>query len=150
MSTKTTHQAAVDALLPETARAEHARRVQALRARNAMLTILETTREQQGITKQALAELAGLDASSVRRLLTSATANPTTDNAFRLMAAMGIALEARLPTGERVQVVNPGFPASPTVPTPRPARRRGGRAARAPRGSSTKLAAATQAPPASA
>jgi len=43
----------------------------------------------------------------VRRLLTSETANPTTDNAFRLMAAMGISLEATLPTGERVELVSP-------------------------------------------
>jgi ribosome-binding protein aMBF1 (putative translation factor) len=110
MPKKTAHQAAVNALLSEPERAEHARRVQSLQARNAMLTILETTREKQGITKQALASLAGLDASSVRRLLTSTTANPTTDNAFRLMAAMGIALEAKLPTGERVEVVSPAAP----------------------------------------
>lgn len=63
------------------------------------------------MTKRALASRAGLDASSVRRLLTSATANPTTDNAFRLMAAMGIVLEATLPTGERVQLVSPETPA---------------------------------------
>lgn len=108
MSKKTVHQAALDALLSEPERVEHARRVQSLQARNAMLTVLETTREKQGITKQALAGLAGLDASSVRRLLTSTTANPTTDNAFRLMAAMGITLEAKLPTGERIEVVRPG------------------------------------------
>ncbi len=111
MPKKTAHRAAVNALLSDTERAEHARRVQALQARNAMLTILETTREKQGITKQDLASRAGLDASSVRRLLTSTTANPTTENAFRLMAAMGIALEAKLPTGERVQVVSPHAPA---------------------------------------
>jgi DNA-binding phage protein len=103
------HQRALGALLTEPERAEHARRVQALRARNALLTALESTREQQGITKRALAERAGLDASSVRRLLTSETANPTTENAFRLMAAMGISLDATLPTGERVQLVEPGM-----------------------------------------
>ncbi len=59
------------------------------------------------MTKRALADRAGLDASSVRRLLTSATANPTTDNVVRLMAAMGITLEAKLPTGERVSLVDP-------------------------------------------
>jgi DNA-binding phage protein len=107
MPRKTAHQAAVNALLSETERAEHARRVQTLQARNAMLTVLEATREAQGMTKRALADRAGLEASSVRRLLTSTTANPTTDNAFRLMAAMGIALEAKLPTGERVQLVSP-------------------------------------------
>jgi transcriptional regulator with XRE-family HTH domain len=108
MAKNTAHQAAVNALLSETERAEYARRVQALRSRNALLAMLETTRETQGMTKRALASRAGLEASSVRRLLTSATANPTTDNAFRLMAAMGIALEAKLPTGERVQLVTPG------------------------------------------
>jgi len=114
MLKKTAHEAAIDALLSETERAEYIRRVQALRSRNALLTMLEATREAQGMTKRALASRAGLDASSVRRLLTSATANPTTDNAFRLMAAMGIVLEATLPTGERVQLVSPGVPA-PTV-----------------------------------
>jgi len=111
MAKNTAHQAAVNALLSETERAEYARRVQALRSRNTLLAMLETTRETQGMTKRALASRAGLEASSVRRLLTSATANPTTDNAFRLMAAMGIALEAKLPTGERVQLVTPGAPA---------------------------------------
>jgi len=110
MPKKTAHQAAVNALLSEAERAEHARRVQTLQARNAMLTVLEATREAQGMTKRALADRAGLEASSVRRLLTSTTANPTTENAFRLMAAMGIALEAKLPTGERVQVVSPTPP----------------------------------------
>jgi transcriptional regulator with XRE-family HTH domain len=113
MPKKTAHQAAVNALLSETERAEYARRVQALRSRNTLLTMLEATRETQGMTKRDLASRAGLEASSVRRLLTSATANPTTDNAFRLMAAMGIALEARLPTGERVELVSPGVQAPP-------------------------------------
>jgi transcriptional regulator with XRE-family HTH domain len=112
MPKKTAHQVAVNALLSETERAEYARRVQALRSRNTLLTMLEATRETQGMTKRALASRAGLEASSVRRLLTSATANPTTDNAFRLMAAMGIALEAKLPTGERVELVSPGAPAT--------------------------------------
>jgi DNA-binding phage protein len=100
-------QSALNALLSESQRAEHARRVQALRARNALLTVLEKTREQQGMTKRALAERAGLEASSVRRLLTSETANPTTENSFRLMAAMGISLDATLPSGERIQLVAP-------------------------------------------
>lgn len=116
MAKNTAHQAAVNALLSETERAEYARRVQALRSRNTLLAMLETTRETQGMTKRALASRAGLEASSVRRLLTSATANPTTDNAFRLMAAMGIALEAKLPTGERVQLVTPGAPATSVEP----------------------------------
>ncbi|MGP0103172.1 MAG: helix-turn-helix domain-containing protein [Solirubrobacteraceae bacterium] len=117
MPKQSAHQSALNALLSEPERAEHARRVEALRARNALLTALEATREQQGMTKRALADRAGLEASSVRRLLTSQTANPTTDNAFRLMAAMGISLEATLPSGERVQLVGPG--------TRTPAARRG-------------------------
>jgi DNA-binding phage protein len=112
MAKNTAHQAAVNALLSETERAEYARRVQALRSRNTLLTMLEATRETQGMTKRDLASRAGLEASSVRRLLTSATANPTTDNAFRLMAAMGISLEAKLPAGERVELVSPGAPAT--------------------------------------
>lgn len=107
MRKQSVHQSALNALLSEPERTEHARRVQALRARNALLTALEQAREQQDMTKRALADRAGLDASSVRRLLTSETANPTTDNAFRLMAALGIALEATLPTGERIELVGP-------------------------------------------
>jgi transcriptional regulator with XRE-family HTH domain len=122
MPAKTAHEAAVDALLSEAERAEHARRVQALRSRNALLTMLDAAREAQGMTKRALAGRAGLEASSVRRLLTSATANPTTDNAFRLMAAMGITLEATLPTGERVQLVDPGAPTS-SIDSAAPVRR---------------------------
>jgi DNA-binding phage protein len=105
MARNTAHVVAEELLLDETARAAHARTVQALLARNALLNALETARAGQGLTKAGLASLAGLDASSVRRLLTSKTANPTTDNAFRLMAAMGIKLEAILPTGERIELV---------------------------------------------
>jgi plasmid maintenance system antidote protein VapI len=105
LARNTVHAVAEELLLDETARAEHARTVQALLARNALLNALETARAEQSLTKAGLASLAGLDASSVRRLLTSKTANPTTDNAFRLMAAMGIKLEAILPTGERIELV---------------------------------------------
>lgn len=90
----------------ESEREAHAMAVQALLARNALLTALETARAEQGLTKAELASRAGLEASSVRRLLTSKTANPTTEKAFRLMAAMGIKLEATLPTGERIELVD--------------------------------------------
>lgn len=96
----------------ESEREAHAMAVHALIARNALLTALETARAEQGLTKAELAARAGLEASSVRRLLTSKTANPTTDNAFRLMAAMGIKLEATLPTGERIELVHTNAPAS--------------------------------------
>lgn len=105
MPKKTAHAVAKELLLSEREREAHARAVQALLARNALLTTLETARSEQGMTKAALAAVAGLDASSVRRLLTSQTANPTTDNTFRLMAAMGIKLEATLPSGKRIELI---------------------------------------------
>jgi DNA-binding phage protein len=108
MPKKTAHGVAEELLLSESERETHARTVQALLARNALLTALETARSEQGMTKTALAALAGLDASSVRRLLTSKTANPTTENAFRMMAAMGIKLEATLPSGKRIELVGAG------------------------------------------
>jgi|HubBroStandDraft_6_1064221.scaffolds.fasta_scaffold363145_1 DNA-binding phage protein len=105
MAEKTAHAVIEDFLLGEDGRKAYNQTVQALLARNALLALLETSRAAEGITKTELAKRAGLDASSVRRLLTSKTANPTTDNAFRLMAAMGIKLEATLPTGERVPLI---------------------------------------------
>ncbi len=38
-------------------------------------------------------------------MLTAETANPTTENAFLLLGAMGIKLEAVLPSGSRVEIV---------------------------------------------
>lgn len=104
--------AARELLFSEREREAHAMAVQTLLARHALLTALETARVEQGLTKAELASRAGLEASSVRRLLTSKTANPTTENAFRLMAAMGIKLEATLPTGERIELVDTSAPAS--------------------------------------
>ncbi len=113
MAEKTADDAARELLLQsESERKAHAMTVQALLARNALLTALETARAEQGLTKAELAARAGLEASSVRRLLTSKTANPTTENAFRLMAAMGIKLEATLPTGERIELVDTSAPRS--------------------------------------
>jgi DNA-binding phage protein len=57
------------------------------------------------MTKKALAEKAGLDASAVRKLLTSVTANPTTENVFRLMSALGINVVAVTPKGKRVSLI---------------------------------------------
>jgi DNA-binding phage protein len=112
MVKKTADDAAMELLFGESERQAHAMAVQALLARNALLTALETARAEQGLTKAELASRAGLEASSVRRLLTSKTANPTTENAFRLMAAMGIKLEATLPTGERIELVEMSAPAA--------------------------------------
>lgn len=102
---QTAHDVAVSALVPSDQRADYDRRVKALLARNKLLSTLESVRESQQISKKDLAERAGLDASSVRRMLTAETANPMTENAFLLLSAMGIKLEAVLPSGSRVEIV---------------------------------------------
>jgi DNA-binding phage protein len=102
---KAPHGAALTALLPKGKRPNYDRRVKALIARNKLLGTLESVREAEQISKKDLAKRAGLDASSVRRMLTAETANPTTENAFLLLSAMGIKLEAVLPSGGRVEIV---------------------------------------------
>jgi predicted DsbA family dithiol-disulfide isomerase len=103
--TRTAHEAALAALVPGEEKANYDRRVKALVARNKLLSTLESARKAERLSKRELAERAGLDASSVRRLLTAETANPTTENAFLLLSAMGIKLEAVLPSGARVGIV---------------------------------------------
>lgn len=102
---RTPHDAALTALIPSDQKVAYERRVKALVARNKLLTTLESVRESEKISKKDLADRAGLDASSVRRLLTAETANPTTEIAFLLLGAMGIKLEAVLPSGSRVEIV---------------------------------------------
>lgn len=99
------HDAALAVLIPNEERADYDRRVKALVARNTLLATLEQVRGAQKISKQELADRAGLDASSVRRMLTAETANPTTENAFLLLSALDIKLQAVLPTGGRVDIV---------------------------------------------
>lgn len=99
------HDAALASLIPAEKKADYERRVKALVARNKLLSTLESVREAEKLSKKDLAERAGLDASSVRRMLTAETANPTTENAFLLLSAMGIKLEAVLPSGSRVDIV---------------------------------------------
>jgi DNA-binding phage protein len=102
---RTPHDAALGALIPPEEKENYDRRVKVLVARSKLLTTLESVRESEKISKKTLAERAGLDASSVRRLLTAETANPTTENAFLLLDAMGITLEAVLPSGNRVSLI---------------------------------------------
>ncbi len=99
------HRAALDALIPQGERADYERRRSALLARNATLEVIDATREAQSINKTQLAGLAGLEPSSVRRMLTAQTANPTAENTFRLLAAVGVGLEAVLPSGKRVSIL---------------------------------------------
>jgi ribosome-binding protein aMBF1 (putative translation factor) len=102
---RTAHEAALAGLIPSEAKGDYDRRVRALVARNKLLSTLESVREAEKLSKKDLADRAGLDASSVRRMLTAETANPTTENAFLLLSAMGIKLEAVLPSGDRVDIV---------------------------------------------
>jgi plasmid maintenance system antidote protein VapI len=106
MPKRSPHDAALDALLSPLERETHDRRVEALLARNKMLQALEAGRREAALNKTRLAELAGLDASAVRRMLTAQTANPTTDNAFRLFRAMGAQVDVTLPSGERYNLVS--------------------------------------------
>ncbi len=99
------HDAALSRLIPSGEKVDYERRVKALVARNTLLNMLEAAREEGQLSKKELADRAGLDASSVRRMLTAETANPTTENAFLLLSAMGIKLEAILPSGARVAIV---------------------------------------------
>jgi hypothetical protein len=102
---RSANDAAVSALVPDGERADLDLRVRALLARNAALQLIESTREEEHLTKKALAERAGLEESSVRRLLTSDAANPTSENFFLLMGALGIHVEAVTPSGRRVPLV---------------------------------------------
>jgi DNA-binding phage protein len=92
-------------LVPAEGREAYAARVQALVARNAALSIINSQLAEAEMSKATLARKAGLNESAVRRLLTAETANPTSDNIFRLMSALGIKLEAVTPSGERLALV---------------------------------------------
>jgi DNA-binding phage protein len=97
--------AARAALIPPDERGDLDARVKALLARNAMLRVIEATRAEARLSKRELAAKAGLEESSVRRLLTAKTANPTSENVFRLMGALDIHVEVTTPSGERVHLV---------------------------------------------
>jgi ribosome-binding protein aMBF1 (putative translation factor) len=103
--TQTAHDAALTALIPADQREDYDRVVETLIARNRMLEVIEGAREREDLTKKELADRAGLDASSVRRLLTSKTGNPTSETTVRLLSALRIKLEAVLPSGDRIPIV---------------------------------------------
>jgi DNA-binding phage protein len=120
----TPHDAALDALIPADRREKYNRKVEMLLARNELLGLLEDVREAGGTTKRELAHLAGLEEASVRRQLTAKTANPTTETAFRMLAALGIKLEAVLPGGKRVRIVDPPKRTRARAGTKAPSKRR--------------------------
>lgn len=102
---KTAHEAVLQQFIPAEKRADFDARVAARAARNVALSTIEQTRSSKDIAKKDLAAIAGLDASSLRRMLTAETPNPTTDTVFRLCAALDIKLEATLPGGDHVAIV---------------------------------------------
>ncbi len=102
---KSAHTMALKALVPASEREQFDRSVQALVARNRMLQVIEDSRVFENISKHDLAEKAGLDPASVRRLLTAETANPTSETIVRLMSALHVKLEAVLPNGERLSII---------------------------------------------
>jgi hypothetical protein len=106
MTKRSAHEAALSALLSPAERATHGMQVEALLARNKMLQALEAARQEASLNKTELARLAGLDPSAVRRMLTAQTANPTTDNAFRLFHVMGARIDVTLPSGECYRLVS--------------------------------------------
>ena len=101
----TPHDMALAALVPDDEREEFDRGVEVLIARNRALEILEKERRAQKVSKRVLADRAGLDYASVRRLLTSDTANPTTETMLRLFSALHIHVQAKLPSGRVVGLV---------------------------------------------
>lgn len=103
--TLTAHEAALAALVPPERRDAFDRGVQALVARNLLVEVVEVERKAQNLTKKEVAERAGLDPASVRRLLTTEGSNPTQETAIRLLAALGIHLRADLPSGRSVGIV---------------------------------------------
>jgi ribosome-binding protein aMBF1 (putative translation factor) len=101
----TAHDTALSALLSAEERVEYDRAVEVLGARNRILEIIEEAREREDISKKELADRAGLDPASVRRLLNSKTANPTAESAIRLFSALRIKLNATLPSGDHIAIV---------------------------------------------
>ncbi len=101
----TPHDLVLTALVPEEEREAFDRGVEALVARNRTLELLENERQKQKISKKLLAERAGLDYASVRRLLTADTANPTSETVLRLCSALNIHVRAELPSGKVIGLV---------------------------------------------
>jgi DNA-binding phage protein len=96
---------ATEMLIPADARADFHVTVQALLARNKALEIAETVRGQEQVTKREVAERAAMDPSVVRRMLTAESANPTAENLFRVLGALGVRVEAITPDGVRTNLI---------------------------------------------
>jgi DNA-binding phage protein len=105
MAKKTAHDVVLDALVSD--RTEFEKKVDALiernRARRAyVIAMINETLIERNISKAELAQRAGLNEAAVRRLLTAEDQNPTLETVLRLLAVLGIDLEAVLPSGEHM------------------------------------------------
>jgi DNA-binding phage protein len=105
MAKKTVHDAVVAAFIPANERDAYDANVDALLARNRLLALIEDARKEEKISKKELALRAGLDAASVRRLLSAETANPTSETIIRLFSALHMKLDAVRADGTRLSIV---------------------------------------------
>lgn len=76
---------------PET-RQEMEINTRALISTSNLLNQLDQLREEQGLTKKELANLAGIEPASVRRLLSGQSPNPTLNTVMKLLAALDSSL----------------------------------------------------------
>lgn len=108
MAKKAVHDAALALLVSDEQAYERAYR-EALerneRARQNLICLIISEAERQQMTKKALAQKAHLNYEFVRKVLTADGPNPTTQTALQLTDALGITLEARLASGERIALV---------------------------------------------
>jgi len=79
---------ALEALLDKTEDKEQTERdVRIMIMTRQLLMAIDAERERRGLTKNDLAELAGINAQQVRRMFTSAKANPTLKTLLTILAA---------------------------------------------------------------
>src|SRR5665647_3744256 len=82
---------ALEALLDKTEDKEQTERdVRIMIMTRQLLMAIDADRERRGLTKNDLAELAGINAQQVRRMFTSAKANPTLKTLLTILAALRI------------------------------------------------------------
>ncbi len=81
-------------------RARYERQKRVLTGTRRLLQTIEAERERIGLSKADVAERIGTNPSVVRRLLTSATSNPTLQTILNLLDAVGLDLvvQPRVPT----------------------------------------------------
>ncbi|MGI5835644.1 MAG: helix-turn-helix transcriptional regulator [Chloroflexota bacterium] len=76
---------------------EYERSVRTMTMIRKLLMAIDEERERRNMTKNELAELAGVHPQVIRRLFTSERANPTLKTVFSVLAALKIDLEFKTP-----------------------------------------------------